>query len=122
MQVTSMVVVQRLAAACNCSGCGALYDPRDIYVLARHGDRSWELAAVCRQCCTLTFFRAFLGHRAAGHRWSPPRGEFLGHEQQRFLDMPPVDQADVQQATEFLAAFDGDFQQLFERPRLGSPS
>lgn len=113
MQVTSRLVVERLASARRCSGCGALYDPQDIHVLARQGQCSWELAAVCRSCCTLTLFHAFVTRRASRRSWAPPRGESSAHELARFWAMPPVDQTDVQRATEFLAAFDGDFRQLF---------
>ncbi len=120
MQVTSTVVMERLAAACTCSGCGASFDPRDVHVLARHGDRSWELAAVCRRCCTLSLFRAFVCHRPSRYRWAPSRDELGDQERQRFRAMPPVDHSDVRQATEFLAAFDGDFRQLFDRPRFHS--
>ena len=119
MQVTSALVVERLVASRRCSQCGGSYDPEDVHVLARRGTGIWELAAVCRDCCTLSLIRAVARRSPRPAPRCPWFGELTAAEQHRFGLLPPIRRNDVLDATAFLAAFDGDFQSLFHIPPEG---
>jgi hypothetical protein len=115
MQVTSDLVVGFLVARRRCTDCGGRYEPQDICVLGRHGPSIWELAAVCRACCTMSLIQAVV-HRgpARTHRRAAiRRTELTPAEDYRFGHLPPIRRDDVLDATVFLAAFDGDFGALF---------
>lgn len=115
MEKTADRVVQFLVDHGRCTDCGGRYNLEDVYVLAQRGSRVFELAAVCRDCYTLSFIRAIIRPRRAGV--ADPAVAFMHEltpaEARRFDGLPPVEMDDVLDVSAFLARFDGDFRSLF---------
>ncbi len=117
MDRTADQVVRYLVEHGRCTDCGGRYNAEDIYVLDQHGERVFDLAAVCCECYTLSFIRAVVRPRRDDVAGRPTAltGELTAAEQQRFDSLPPVQKADVLEVSTFLSSFDGDFRTLFGR-------
>jgi len=115
MAGTADRVIGYLVDQARCTDCGGRYDAEDVYVLAQHGERVWDLAAVCRDCFTLSFIQAVVRPRGAPvtARMEKVAHELTAAEERRFDGLPPVQKDDVLDVTSFLADFDGDFRALF---------
>ena len=68
MDKTADQVIGYLVERKCCTDCGGHYDPEDVYILAQHGPRVFDLAVVCRYCYTLSFIRAVVRPRRAAQR------------------------------------------------------
>ena len=115
MEKTADRVIQFLVDHGCCTDCGGRYNLEDVYVLAQRGARVFELAAVCRDCYTLSFIRAIIRPRRAAVAEAPVAilHELTPAEARHFDCLPPVEMDDVLDVSAFLAQFDGDFRSLF---------
>lgn len=109
-------VIQFLVAHRPCPECGRRFRPENVHVLDQPERWTWDLAAVCHGCHTMTMVSAEVRPepappvRAAG-RFS----ELTPSERAYFAGLEPVAVDDVLDMVELLAAFDGDFRALFSR-------
>jgi hypothetical protein len=110
-------VVRHLVDHGRCTDCGGCYNVEDVYVLAQHGGRVFDLAAVCCECYTLSFIRAVIRPRKDDVVGRPTSvtGELTPSEEKRMDELPPVQEDDVVRISAFLSEFDGDFRSLFGR-------
>jgi hypothetical protein len=115
--------IKQLMATVACAACGAKYQPDSVDVLG-HRDELWFLRVSCTACATSGLVAALVrGSEApvAEAAVAPP-----DEAEHRRLDQAAspglVTRADVLRMRRFLAAFDGDFNALFndspgEEPR-----
>jgi hypothetical protein len=108
-------VIQYLVAHRRCSGCGAAFQPENVHVIHQPARWTWDLAAVCHDCHTLTMVSAVVRPDDPPRRRLRLATELTPSERAYFRDLAPVDADDVLDVAEFLGAFDGDFRGLFSR-------
>ncbi len=109
-------VIQYLVAHRPCPECGLRFRAENVHVLDQPEHWTWDLAAVCHSCHTMTMVSAEVRPEPVPAARAPlVVDELTTAEQAYFAELPPVGADDVLDMVEFLNAFDGDFRTLFRR-------
>src|SRR6187549_3805541 len=108
-------VIQYLVAHRRCPSCGDPYLAENVHVIHQPARWTWDLAAVCHGCHTLTMVSAVVRPDDAPRRRPRVSTELTAAERAYFRDLEPVGVDDVLDLADFLGAFDGDFRGLFSQ-------